>query len=60
MNSFVLLLLVLIPIVGSFISYLIGRKNKVLRDYFVAGVCILDLAIMFYLSSNVILTAPFS
>lgn len=55
MGDLILLFLVLIPIVSSFISYLIGRKNKVLRDYFVAGVCILDLAIMLYLSSNVIL-----
>lgn len=53
MNDSVLLFLVLFPIVGAFVSYLIGRKNKTLRDYFVAFVCALDLLIMFVLFYNV-------
>ena len=36
MNGEILLFLVVFPIVGAFISYLIGRKNKTLRDYFAA------------------------
>lgn len=42
----ILLFLVLFPIVGAFVSYSIGRKNKTLRDYFVAFVCAVDLLIM--------------
>ena len=49
----ILLFLVIFPIVGAFISYLIGKKNKVARDYFVALVCIIDLIIMFVLLMNV-------
>ncbi len=49
----ILLFLVVFPIVGAFISYLIGRKNKTLRDYFVAFVCIVDFAIMVFLLMNV-------
>ena len=49
MKGSVLLFLVLFPIVGAFISYLIGRKNKTLRDYFVAFVCIVDLLVMVFL-----------
>ena len=46
MKGSVLLFLVLFPIVGAFISYLIGRRNKTLRDYFAAFVCIVDLLVM--------------
>lgn len=49
MKGSVLLFLVLFPIVGAFISYLIGRRNKTLRDYFVAFVCIIDLLVMAFL-----------
>lgn len=52
-GSFVLLFLVIFPIISAFISYLIGRKNKALRDYFVAFVCIVDLIIMGVLFMNV-------
>ncbi len=55
MKDYILFFLVIIPIVGSFISYLIGRKNKTARDYFAAFVCLLDLAILLVLSSNVVL-----
>ena len=60
MNGDLLLFLAVFPIVGAFISYLIGRKNKKLRDYFVAFVCILDLAIMVYLFMQVARGAGFS
>ena len=53
MKDSILLFLVVFPIVGAFISYLIGRKNKNLRDYFVAFVCLLDFAIMAFLLMNV-------
>ena len=46
MKGSVLLFLVLFPIVGAFISYLIGRRDKKLRDYFAAFVCIVDLLVM--------------
>lgn len=52
MGDSILLFLVLFPIVGAFASYLIGRKNKNLRDYFAAFVCIVDLAIMAMLFVN--------
>ena len=40
MKDSVLLFLVVFPLVGAFVSYLIGKKNKSLRDYFAAFVCI--------------------
>ena len=49
MKDNILLFLVLFPLVGSFISYLIGRKNKIARDYFVMICCIIDLLILLYL-----------
>lgn len=41
-------LMVFMPMVGAFVSYLIGRKNKKARDYFVAGLAIVEfvLAVM--------------
>ena len=35
-------LMVFMPMAGAFVSYLIGRKNKTVRDYFVAGLAILE------------------
>jgi len=35
-------LMVFMPMVAAFVSYLIGRKNKTARDYFVAGITILE------------------
>ena len=35
-------LMVFMPIAGAFVSYLIGRKSKVARDYFVSGLTILE------------------
>ncbi len=46
MNNYVLLFLVLFPLLSSFISYLIGRGNKNLRDYFVMAVCAIDLVVL--------------
>ncbi len=54
MKGSALLFLVLFPIVGAFISYLIGRKNKTLRDYFAAFVYIVDLLIMIILFIRVV------
>ena len=53
MKDSVLLFLVVFPLVGAFVSYLIGKKNKGLRDYFAAFVCIVDLVIMFLLFARV-------
>lgn len=53
MNN-ILLFLVVFPIVGAFISYLIGRKNKTLRDFFAALVCIVDLVIMICLFAKAV------
>lgn len=35
-------LMVFMPLAGAFVSYLIGRKSKTARDYFVAGLTILE------------------
>ncbi len=35
-------LMVFMPMAGAFVSYLIGRKNKTTRDYFVAGLTIIE------------------
>ena len=35
-------LMVFMPMVAAFVSYLIGRKNKNVRDYFVSGITILE------------------
>ncbi len=35
-------LMVFMPMAGAFVSYLIGRKNKKVRDYFVSGLTILE------------------
>ena len=54
MKDSILLFLVLFPIIGAFISYLIGKRNKALRDYFAALVCIIDLVIMVRLLVGVV------
>ena len=60
MKDSILLFIVLLPLVGAFVSYLIGRKNKQLRDIFAAFVCILDVLVMFYLFFNVYKGAEFN
>ena len=54
MKDSILLFLVLFPILGAFISYLIGKCNKTLRDYFAAFICIIDFIIMVKLFIGVV------
>ena len=44
-------LMIFMPVMGAFVSYLIGRKSKVARDYFFAGISVLEfvLALMLFL-----------
>ncbi len=44
-NTWLLLLLVLWPMAGAVIGYLIGRRNKKARDYFADAVCASDLVL---------------
>ena len=53
MKDSILLFLVLFPLLSSFVSYLIGRKNKIFRDYFAMAVCIIDVLVMFSLFTKV-------
>ena len=48
-GDIILLFLAFWPILGAFVSYLIGRQNKKARDYFADFVCILESAIFAYL-----------
>ena len=48
-GDFILLFLAFWPILGGFVSYLIGRKNKKMRDYFADFVGILEFVIFAYL-----------
>ena len=54
MKDSILLFLVVFPIISAFISYLIGRKNKMIRDHFVSFVCLVDLFLMIFILINVI------
>lgn len=51
-GNYILLFLVAYPIIGAFISYLIGRYNKTIRDYFAWSVCIVMLAVSGYALVN--------
>lgn len=42
MIAILIYLMVFMPMAGAFVSYLIGRKNKKVRDAFVAGLTILE------------------
>ncbi|MBQ3559589.1 MAG: sodium:proton antiporter [Agathobacter sp.] len=42
MIAILIYLMVFMPMAGALVSYLIGRKNKTARDYFVAGLTILE------------------
>ena len=53
MKDSILLFIVLFPLVGAFVSYLIGRTNKSLRDFFAMFVCVADFLIMAVLFFNV-------
>lgn len=48
-GNLLLLFLVLFPMCGAIVSYLIGRKNKTYRDYFAAFVTITEFLIFAYL-----------
>ncbi|MDO5294094.1 MAG: sodium:proton antiporter, partial [bacterium] len=48
-GNFILLFLVLFPMAGALASYLIGRKNKEVRNYFAAAVAIIEFIVMAYL-----------
>ena len=43
--EFLLLFLVLWPIVGGFVSYIIGRYSRIARDYFADFVCLIEFAV---------------
>lgn len=60
MKDSILLFIVLFPLVGAFVSYLIGRANKNLRDYFAQFVCIVDLLLMAMLFFNVFKGAEYN
>lgn len=53
MKDSILIFIVLFPLVGAFVSYLIGRTNKKLRDFFAMFVCVVDFLIMAVLFFNV-------
>jgi len=55
-----LLFLVMWPILGGFISYLIGRKSKKARDYFADAVCIIEFVLIAYLFIQVLNGAEYA
>ena len=52
-NDVILLFLALWPMLGGLISYLIGRKNKELRNIFAILVCVIEFLILAYMFINV-------
>lgn len=48
-GNIILLFLVLFPMIGAIVSYLIGRKNKTYRDYFAVFVTITEFLVFAYL-----------
>lgn len=48
-GNYILLFLVLFPMVGALASFLIGRKNKNLRNYFAIAVTVIEFLVMAYL-----------
>ena len=45
MESILIYMMIFMPMVGAFVSYLVGRKSKKVRDYLVSGIAILEFAI---------------
>ncbi|MBQ8624740.1 MAG: NADH dehydrogenase, partial [Agathobacter sp.] len=41
-ESVLIYLMIFMPMIGAFVSYLIGRKSKKGRDYFVSGISIME------------------
>lgn len=52
-GNLILIFLVFFPIVGGFISYLIGRRNKDLRNYFAVFVCALEFILILSLFEQI-------
>ncbi|MDO5564160.1 MAG: proton-conducting transporter membrane subunit [Eubacteriales bacterium] len=48
-GNIILFIVSILPICGAFIGYLIGRKNKNIRDYFDWGVCIIEFILLLFL-----------
>ncbi len=48
-ESILIYLMIFMPVVGAFVSYLVGRKSKKARDYFFAGISILEFVLAFVL-----------
>ena len=44
-ESVLIYLMIFMPMVGAFVSYLVGRKSKKGRDYLVSGIAIMEFAI---------------
>ena len=44
-ESILIYLMIFMPMVGAFVSYLVGRKSKKVRDYLVSGIAIAEFAI---------------
>ena len=44
-----IVIVVFLPMVGAFLSYLIGRYHKTLRDYFADMIVVIEFAVMVYL-----------
>ena len=47
-----LLFIVIWPIIAAFISYIIGRRNKRIRNYFVCFAAVLELFAVLYLAGS--------
>ena len=45
MESVLIYLMIFMPMLGAFVSYLVGRKSKTVRDYLVSGIAIAECAI---------------
>ena len=52
--SFLLAFCVFFPIVGAIISYLLGRNQKNIRDYFADVVTVITFGVMLFLAVNVL------
>ena len=52
--SFLLAFCVFFPMAGAVISYLLGRYQKKIRDYFADGVTIATFGVMLFLTVNIL------
>ena len=44
-ESILIYLMIFMPMIGAFVSYLVGRKSKKGRDYLVSGIAIAEFVI---------------